>query len=744
MCNRQLPLRNSGKRLQNKYLKFKKMNKILKILIAFSFFFGVCCLKSYASVGVEGGIIERTSLLVLQVGFILFAARIGSHFFYKKGLPSVLGEIIAGVIIGPYCLGQIPFFGFEQGLFPLIGTFPVTVELYSFATIASIILLFFVGLETDITTFLKFSVAGSIVGVAGVVVSFAAGDFLGILLSEKIIGIQVGFLHPIPLFLGVISTATSVGITAQILSEKRKMNSPEGVTILAAAVVDDVLGIIILAVVLGMSKSSEIHWQQISMIAVKAIGIWLGFTILGLKYSRKITTVLKKIDDRSTIAVISLAIALLLAGIFERSGLAMIIGSYVAGLSLSKTDISFIVQEKLESLQRFFVPVFFCVMGMLINLKSMASWDVLSFGMIYVFFAVVSKLIGCSIPALLLNFNLRGALRIGVGMIPRGEVALIIAGVGLSSGIINDEIFSLVMIMTFITTLITPLFLSKMLDVDKPVLVKEKAEEVENKRINFKMPNLETAELLLNKVISAFENEGFYVHKMPGQARLYQVRKEEVSIVFNYSPERLTFDCLAQEAAFVHTLFYEVIAELENAMRNLQTLTDRNLIGKKIFDSEEASSEEHKRKFQIASSLAISANLKGQSKGEILYELIDLLIISKQLESSRREEAYQDLIGREEIMSTGMQEGIAIPHAKTTVVDHVMVSMGISKGGVDFNSLDKKLSKIFVLTLASKENPHAYLQSMSEISQFLGKEENRGKVLACDTSMKLFELFNTL
>ncbi len=691
-------------------------------------------------------IVEKTSLLVFQISFILFAARIGSMCFEKLNVPSVLGEIIAGVIIGPYCLGQIQFWGFKEGLFPINGIFPVSVELYGIATIASIILLFFVGLETDLTTFLKFSFVGSVVGIFGVIVSFISGDILGVYLSNPILGQHCGFLHPIPLFLGVISTATSVGITARILSEKRKLNSPEGVTILAAAVIDDVLGIIILAVVLGMSKSGDIGWGKISLIALKAVGIWVGFTLLGLKYARRITEMLKSVKDRTIIAILSFGIALLMAGIFEKSGLAMIIGSYVAGLSLSKTDVSYMIQEKLDSLQKFFVPIFFCVMGMLINLKDLASTHVLWFGLLYTGVAILGKVIGCSFPSLFLNFNLRGAMRVGVGMVPRGEVALIIAGVGLATGIINDEVFNIVMIMTFLTTLITPLVLDRMLDIDKPVLRVEKEEEDENKQIDFILPSPETAELLLNKVVGAFENEGFFVHRMSGEQRLYQLRKEDISIVFKYSPERFIFDCLSQHAAFVHTLFYEVIAELEYAMKSLQTLTDKNLIGKKIFETEEhlqrEIGENRKKKFQLVSSLAINVNLKGLSKEEIIYELVDLLVVSQQLDVKYREEAFHDILTREKIMSTGMQDGIALPHAKTTVIDSVVTVIGVSKQGVDFNSLDKKPSHIFVLTLASKSNPYAYLQSMSEISQFLANEENRKEVLNCKTSAKLFTLFN--
>ena len=520
------------------------------------------------------------------------------------------------------------------------------------------------------------------------------------------------------------------------------MNSPEGVTILAAAVIDDVLGIIILAVVLGMVKhGGHIGVSEVSWITFKAVSIWLGFTFLGIRFAHRISGVLKKFRDKTMIAIMSFGMALLLAGIFEKSGLAMIIGAYVMGLSFSKTDLSFIIQEKVEVLQKFFVPIFFCVMGMLINLKVMASYEIMSFGLIYLFFAVVGKIVGCSLPALFLNFNMRGALRVGVGMVPRGEVALIMAGIGLSTGIIDDKIFSVVMIMTFLTTLITPPILDKMLSVDKPVLRKEQENDSAHKTLRFAMPSADTADLLLNKVVSAFENEGFYVSRMPGRVRYYQIRKEEVFIILKCSDAHMTFDCIERDEGFIHTVFYEVIADLEHVMKNLQTLADKKQIGEKIFKKENDEGVQMK-KFHIHTSSAVEANLKGVNKQEIIEEMVGLLILSEQLDPLKKDTVLRDLIDREETMSTGMQDGIALPHAKTNAVDHVVAVVGIKKEGIDFSSLDGQPAKIFVLTLASKENPHAYLQSMAEISRFLAENENRDRLLSCDTNDQLFEVLS--
>ena len=207
-------------------------------------------------------IVQQISILALQLGVIIFAARLCGDLAKKINMPPVLGELLAGVIVGPCLLGGIPlpFHGMERGLFGYLTSVTVAGEgvagtatltnvtfqsyhsmLYAFATIGSVLLLFISGLETDLRMFIRYSLAGTLVGIGGVVFSFAFGAGIGVFM------LGLPLMHPCTLFLGILSTATSVGITARILSEQKKIDTPEGVTTLAAAVIDDVLGIICLA-----------------------------------------------------------------------------------------------------------------------------------------------------------------------------------------------------------------------------------------------------------------------------------------------------------------------------------------------------------------------------------------------------------------------------------------------------------------------------------------------------------------
>ena len=195
------------------------------------------------------------------------------------------------------------------------------------------------------------------------------------------------------------------------------MSIPEGVTILAAAVLDDVIGIVLLAVVVGVAKvgssASGVAWGAIGFIALKAFGFWLVSTVIGILIAPKIVKCLKMFESMDMIAVVSFGLALFLSGLSEMAGLAMIIGAYVMGLSLSQTDIAHEIRENLHGVYRFFVPIFFAIMGMMVNFSAMKG--VLVFGLIYTVVAFAGKIFGCGLPALLSGFNIKGALRIGAG-----------------------------------------------------------------------------------------------------------------------------------------------------------------------------------------------------------------------------------------------------------------------------------------------------------------------------------------
>jgi len=412
--------------------------------------------------------LEVVAELILLLSIILIAAKIGGEISerYLK-IPPVLGELVAGILISPFLLGGIHWFGggavFEL---PPGGTqgLPVEPQLFFVAQVAAVILLFEAGLETDRQQFMKYVRPATAVAAGGVVLPFAMGFGATIMLGFASLESIQAMLPA--LFVGSIMTATSVGITARVLADIRRLDSPEGVTVLAGAVIDDVLGIIILAVVVGIAEEGSVTAGSVGLVFLKAVGFWLGLMIIGSLVSGYISRALLWFKSAGGALVLALALAFVAAGVAEiYFGLAMIIGAYTMGLALSGTELKHQIEVSMRAVNNFMVPIFFVVIGMQVDFTAFgASEDTtlaasIIFAVVLSVFAVISKVVGAGVPALFVGFNRRGATRIALGMLPRGEVALIIAGIGLASGVIGQDVFGVAIVMTIFTTILAPIFL---------------------------------------------------------------------------------------------------------------------------------------------------------------------------------------------------------------------------------------------------------------------------------------------
>lgn len=410
----------------------------------------------------------RIMLILFQVAAILASAKLLGWLAEKVKVPGVIGELLAGVIIGPFALGslvQLPLLGHWSPLFPApasLGQWPVNDVVWSLAQFASIILLFITGLHTNLQQFLKYVGPATLIAVVGLVVPFALGA-AGVYLPpfrELARGAAGESLLVPALFVGAILAATSIGISARVLGDIGKLDSPEGVTIIGAAVLDDVLGIIALAIVGGIATAGTVSGGGIALVGAKAIGFWIGLTALVLLLARPLERAFSAMKYGGAMVGLGLALAFVGSALAESFGLAFIIGAYSVGLGLSRTDLAHKLMDKLQPVADFFVPVFFATLGMLVNLRVMlASWQVVAFGLTITALAIVGKLVGCGLAALPVGFNRRGAYRIGLGMLPRGEVALIVAGIGLSRQLVGEVVFGVSIMMTLITTVVAPILL---------------------------------------------------------------------------------------------------------------------------------------------------------------------------------------------------------------------------------------------------------------------------------------------
>jgi len=677
-----------------------------------------------ANVSGHEGIVERMPNLVMQLGLLILAARLGAILVEKLHIPGVLGELLIGVLIGPYLLGGIPINGFENGLFASGNQdFPLQPELYGIAIIASIILLFLSGLETDLSLLIRFSLAGTVIGLGGIFFSFLFGALTAMAF------LHVPLMDPKCLFLGIMSTATSVGITARILSDQRKMDTPEGVTILAGAVIDDVLGVVLLAVIIGISAATKsgkaLQWSNIGIIAFKEIGIWLGCTALGLYFAHKLGGFLKWFKNRIVFSVLAFSLALVVAGLFERAGLAMIIGAYVVGITLSKTDISVTIQETLHPLKVFFVPVFFTVMGMLVDVRALFSPSTLFFGCVYTAGAVAAKYLGCGIPSLALRFNLRGANRIGLGMIPRGEVALIIASIGLSYGFLADpgyNIFSIAVFMTLITTLVSPPLLNFALKSPHKG-VKDSLKMPEKESIVYQMEDKDLAMMFVHKLVQQFQNMDFFVNNLEGEGSSYHIRKSNSALTLEIDGSEIVIQTEKDNALFVRRMIHNALVELKSTM---QHVLDADHLNVKV-----SSREQNKQ--LLAAYLKpdlILPRLSSDTKEGIVWAM--LAKAEEQGYVQNMKTLYYAVESTWHKLSPGLTHGIAIPHLHSELVSEIVIVCAVSHKGADFQSIDRRPSHLIFLILTPLNKSDEHIKVLSIIARLKDRESLIKRLCAID------------
>lgn len=387
--------------------------------------------------------------ILLLLAVIVLVSKAAGALSKKIGQPAVLGELLAGLLLGPTALNLLHLYPFTSH--ELLGQ---TVK--HLADLGVIFLMFLAGLETDLKEMRRVGLAAFLGATGGVVLPFIAGTVI-----SKYIG---GYDWYPSIFIGTILTATSVSISAQTLLELGQLRSKEGTTILGAAVIDDVMGIIVLSLVVAMHAASgggageaePIWWVMTKMVAFFGIGIGAGNWLVPrvLKWAAKW-------PGTETGFAMAIVLGLVFAFFAEAVGkVAAITGSYLVGVLIAQHhDLKHQVAEKLSILAYgFFVPIFFVSIGLEANAITaikesgmVALWIVLA--------AIITKVIGSGLGVKAVGFDWSESLKVGTGMISRGEVALIVANIGLAAGVIDNAIFSVMVIMTLATTLVTPLLL---------------------------------------------------------------------------------------------------------------------------------------------------------------------------------------------------------------------------------------------------------------------------------------------
>jgi len=484
-------------------------------------------------------------LFAFQAAIVVICAKFAGRFFERKlGQPSVIGEVAAGLAIGPFALGglsipagtvHLPLLGGIRfpGLGPL---FPLTPSgafdpglLQALTIVGAVVLMFDAGLETNLKKFLAYAPAGLAAGLGGAVLSFVLGAA-----SVVWAGRADSLTDPVALVLGAVATATSVGLTVRVLSDARKLNSPEGSTILSAAVIDDVIGLVFLSLVFAMGSSfgtSPSMLREVAIVVGKAVVVFCGLLLTGILLKKRISRLLLKLGSLEAAGAAALATALLGAGVAEASGLALIVGAYVIGLSLSETDMVHVLHNALAPIREMLVPVVFCVTGMMADLGGVGS--MLGFGLAYTLLISAGKIIGCGLPSLAFGFNLRGAVRIGVGMLPRQEVGLIAASLALSRGLIGPGDMAVVILMVLITAVATPPAIARLFRTGSGQRRALAVQGEEQERVMIPFPQEAMADFFVEGTVSLFVSAGYFAFRMPVQGKAWDLRKDDTAITLS-------------------------------------------------------------------------------------------------------------------------------------------------------------------------------------------------------------------
>jgi Kef-type K+ transport system membrane component KefB len=397
--------------------------------------------------------LDNITRILFDLLLMFASAKIMGEIFARIKQPAVIGEILAGIILGPYIFGLINPFDTEA------------FRIYKvLAEIGVIILLFTIGLQTKVDQIMKVGGTSLVVATLGVILPFFFGYLYTLTVEHSTVE---------AMFIGAAMVATSVGITARVLADLGIIDSRAARVILGAAVIDDIIGLLVLAVVTGMGKGA-ISYVKIALVTLEAIGFVIFIVVIAKRLVFRVAPRLSFFKSRNAPFILAILFCLGLSAVASYIDLAAIVGAFMAGMVLAELNIEFNFSLKFESLYDFLVPFFFVVMGTQVDLSVFTRFNLIGAALILTVFAILGKLIGCGIGAI--GLGLKEASLVGVGMVPRGEVGMIVASIGLGMGVISSDLYSIVIFMVVVTTLLTPPVLAQMIHKQ---LLKKKQEEAE-------------------------------------------------------------------------------------------------------------------------------------------------------------------------------------------------------------------------------------------------------------------------
>ncbi len=382
--------------------------------------------------------------------FILFAsARLVGLLFLRLRQPAVVGEILAGIVVGPHVLGLVHYQPYDE----------------VFSRLGVIVLLFVVGLETEPRGLWRVGGLAALVTTAGVTASFALGFLVMSLRHDS---------PAVALYVATALAATSVGITARVFRDLRRLGSLVATVVMGAAILDDVLAMLLLAVVSGVERGGP-SGHEIVYVVAETVGFLALAVLLGRPAVHRLAPRLARLEaGRDPVFAFALILCFLFSALAEVIGLAAIIGAFFAGIIFAESEEAHDLRRAMNPVYEFLVPIFFVLLGVRVDLARFGGWSLLGLLLVVTAVAVAGKLLGCGVAAL--KLGRRNALAVGAGMVPRGEISMVVALTGLSRGVIGSDVYSVIVLMCLLTTLLAPPLLGGLLT-PRPTVPGEEIED---------------------------------------------------------------------------------------------------------------------------------------------------------------------------------------------------------------------------------------------------------------------------
>ena len=675
---------------------------------------------------------------VLQLALLVMAARLGGMLFRKWHLPSLLGEVAAGLLLGPHVLGIL-----LRPEMRFITDVTWDNNLSGIVMLAMMVLLFLVGIETDVRALRRHSLAGILSGLGGTLAAMVAACVTTVALAHGLTSASISWWAPQTIFVAVAVAVTSPGIVARLLSHQQRMESPEGRVALSGVAADNLLAVWLLTTAAGIAQGVASGQPATPLLAARSafVAIIAGVValLIAILLTRRLDPIFKEDHDAIGPAVLGLGLALLTGGFLLETGLLPLMGAYAVGVAFSMTDIRHHVQDRLEFMHAAFVPACFALVGTRVDPALLIRPEVLLFAGILSIAVLLAKTIGAGLPTLLAGLNPMGGLRVGICMMPRGEMTLATLAVALSAAAMPPEFLAAVVLVLFVSGLLAPALTTAVFTKGGPGTQRGYPVSTESRQ-TFAFPSPDAASLILSRLIELFEEEGFSVALLHRRDFLYQLTRGSVVVGLRRANAEIIFTCAEQDRELVNTAMLEVAASMERSLKELRKPLDAAALRLRLQTSNDANAGAaapvgNSALRDYITVAAMRPRLRANDKTGVIQELLDMLADNGLVRDTKQ--AERAVLEREQGFSTGLQNGIALPHGRTDAVNRLVCAVGLKPEGVDFDTLDGKPARIIMLVLAPQHATAPQLQFLSLISRTL-TETTRSALLACDTAEDMY------